>query len=63
MAGNRQFDTIIEKGTLIDPALGRNGRFDVAVTDGKVAAVEPDLSAAQAATRIDAGGQVVIPGK
>ncbi|MEQ9609503.1 MAG: amidohydrolase/deacetylase family metallohydrolase [Kiloniellaceae bacterium] len=62
MAGSGQFDTIIEKGMLIDPAAGRNGRFDIAVKDGKIAAVELDLSAAQAATRIDAGGQLVIPG-
>jgi len=62
VAGNGQFDTIIEKGTLIDPAAGRNGRFDIAVKDGKIAAVGADLSTAQAARRIDASGQLVIPG-
>jgi len=62
VVGMGQFDTIIEKGTLIDPATGRNGRFDVAVKDGKIAAVAPDLSTALAASRIDANGQLVIPG-
>jgi len=55
-------DMIIENGTLIDPAAGRNGRFDVAITQGKISAIEPDLSKAQASKRIDAAGQVVIPG-
>ena len=62
MVGTGQFDTIIEKGTLIDPAAGRNGRFDIAVKDGKIAAVGPDLSSANAQQRIDASGKVVIPG-
>jgi dihydroorotase len=58
----QRFDLVIGGGTVIDPAAGRNGRFDVAVRDGKVAAVEPDLSAAPAAERIDASGLLVLPG-
>lgn len=62
MTGTPQFDTLILNGTLIDPAAGRNGRFDVGVKDGKIAAVEPDLSAATAAETIDATGMTVVPG-
>ncbi len=57
-----EFDTVIVNGTLIDPAAGRNGRFDVGVTDGRIAAIAPDLSGAAAKERIDASGQIVLPG-
>ena len=56
------YDTIIEKGTVIDPAQGRDGRFDVAIANGRIAAIEQDLSAAKASERIDATDHLVIPG-
>lgn len=56
------FDCVIEKGTVIDPAADRNGSFDIAVRDGRIAAVEPDLSATPARERIDATGLLVLPG-
>lgn len=55
-------DIIIANGTVIDPATNRSGRFDVAIADGKIAAVEPDLSNSPAKERIDASDQLVIPG-
>ena len=57
-----RYDTIIHGGTVIDPANGRHGRFDVALTRDRVAAVEPDLSHADAHQRINAGGLLVLPG-
>ncbi|MFC3226445.1 amidohydrolase/deacetylase family metallohydrolase [Marinibaculum pumilum] len=62
MAAAPQYDIVIANGTLVDPAAGRNGRFDIAITGDRIAAVEPDLSAATAGQRIDAAGQLVIPG-
>ena len=56
------FDVIVSGGTLIDPAAGRSGRFDVGLRDGKVAAVEPELPPAAAPRRIDATGKLVVPG-
>ena len=56
------FDVIVSGGTLIDPAAGRSGRFDVGLRDGKVAAVEPELPPAAAPRRIDAAGKLVVPG-
>ena len=44
-------DVIIENGTLIDPAAGRNGRFDVGISKGKISAVDTDLSQAEASER------------
>lgn len=62
MSERPAFDTLILNGTVIDPAAGRNGRFDIGVTDGRIAAIEPDLSAAPAKQRINAAGLMVLPG-
>jgi dihydroorotase len=56
------FDLVLTGGTVIDPAGGVNGRRDVAVTDGRIAAIEPDLSRATARQRIDVGGKIVTAG-
>lgn len=62
MQDDAPYDIIIEGGTLIDPAAARNGRFDIAISDGKIAAIESDISSAAAKQRIDASGQLVTPG-
>ena len=56
------YDTLILNGTVIDPAAGRNGRFDIAVQGGKIAAIAPDLSKARAKETINAAGLLVLPG-
>ena len=62
MSEAMEFDTLIVNGIVIDPAAGRNGRFDVGVRDGKIAAIAEDLSSASARERIDATGEIVLPG-
>lgn len=62
MVASTNYDTLIVNGTVMDPAVGRNGRFDVAITDGRIAAVEPDLSSATAREVIDAQDMLVLPG-
>lgn len=55
--------TVIANGRVIDPASGLDGRADVAVADGKILAVGPDLAARHpGAAVIDAGGCLVTPG-
>ena len=56
------FDIAVTGGTLVDPAAGRSGRFDVGIRDGRIAAVEPSLPADCAPRRIDAAGKLVVPG-
>lgn len=56
------YDVIIAGGRLIDPAQDLDRRADLAVRDGRVAAVAPDLSSAETASRIDASGCLVVPG-
>jgi dihydroorotase len=59
---NVSFDTILHGGLVLDPATGRNGMFDIGVTGGRVAAIEPDLSKAQASEKIDVAGKLVTAG-
>lgn len=56
------FDLLLRGGTLIDPAQGRHGTFDLAVADGRVAEVAPTIAPEQAREVIDATGKLVLPG-
>ena len=56
------FDTVITGGRVIDPATGFDGKADVAITRGKIVAIEPKLSPKQGKKAIDASGDLVLPG-
>jgi dihydroorotase len=56
------FDVVVKDGHLVDPAAGRNGPFDVGLTDGVVAAVDSDIPVESARRVIDAAGRYVTPG-
>jgi dihydroorotase len=56
------YDLLLAGGTVLDPASGRNGRFDVAISDGGIAAIEPDLPAGSARQVLDVQGRYVTPG-
>ena len=55
-------DTILKGGTVIDPATGRNGRFDVGIRAGRISAIEPSLSTDGATKVVDVAGKLVIAG-
>jgi dihydroorotase len=57
-----RFDTLVKGGRLIDPAQGHDGQFDVAVADGRVAAVDREIPADAAYRVVDAAGRCVTPG-
>lgn len=57
-----RYDTIIKGGEVLDPAAGITGKLDVAIANGKIAAIEPDIDPARADKVIDASGQYVTPG-
>ena len=42
------YDLVLAGGSVLDPASGTDGVFDVAVADGKIAAIGPDLEPAPA---------------
>ncbi|MDP2931556.1 MAG: hypothetical protein Q8O05_03530, partial [Chloroflexota bacterium] len=56
------YDLLIKGGKLIDPAQGINGQRDVAVSEGKVAAVAAEIPAGKAKKVIAARGKIVCPG-
>jgi dihydroorotase len=57
-----RFDLLIRGGEVVDPAGGFEGRLDVAVTKGRIAAVDRDIPAGAAFQVIDAEGRYVTAG-
>lgn len=60
--GNATYDLLIKGGRVIDPSRRLDAVRDVAVSGGRIAAVESNLAAADAASTIDAAGKLVVPG-
>jgi dihydroorotase len=55
------YDIVLRGGRVIDPAQGLDGVLDVAVRDGRIAAVEKDLPGPARET-MDVRGRLVLPG-
>jgi dihydroorotase len=53
---------VIAGGTIIDPASGLHARRDLAIADGRIAAVEPHLPMSSAREVLDATDLLVAPG-
>lgn len=58
----RLYDIVIKNGEVRDPARAYKARADVAIRDGKIAAIEPAIPAEKARETIDARGLYVVPG-
>ena len=56
------FDIVLKGGRVIDPATGTDATLDVAISDGKIAAVGADLPIPPGATGVDVTGAIVTPG-
>src|SRR5262245_46325654 len=56
-----RYDVLIKGGRVIDPSVRLDAVRDVAISAGRIAAVEPNIAAAAAET-IDARGKLVVPG-
>lgn len=57
-----RYDLLIKGGHVIDPKNGVDGLMDVAISAGRIAAVAPDLPAAQASRVVEAGDLYIVPG-
>ncbi len=57
-----QYDLLLKGGHVIDPKNSIDGRRDVAVQNGRIAAVEPDIDPSRARTVIEVSGLYVTPG-
>jgi dihydroorotase len=61
-AGAQEFDLLLKGGHVIDARNGVNAVRDVAIKDGRVAAVAADIAATRALKSVDASGLYVTPG-
>ncbi len=57
-----QYDLLLKGGHVIDPKNKRNSVQDVAIRDGLIAAVAPDIPAKQARKAINVSGLYLVPG-
>src|SRR6185312_8876946 len=55
-------DLLIKGGTVVDPSQNLHALLDVAVTDGKVVQIAPDIPADGSRALISAKGKIVTPG-
>jgi dihydroorotase len=62
MAETKPFDLLLRGGHVICPASELNGVMDVAIRDGRIAAVQSDILPTSAKDVIDVRGRLVIPG-
>ena len=58
----RRYDILIKNGEVRDPSRGFRQKSDVAILDGKIAAIEPNIAADKAIDVVDAKGLYVTPG-
>ncbi len=56
------YDLLLDDGFVIDPANSIHGHRDVAIADGKIAAVEIEIPVSQARQVLDVSGLYVTPG-
>jgi len=59
---NESYDLLIKGGTVVDPSANRHAALDVAVKDGKIAAVGANIAPNQSQKTISAAGKLVTPG-
>jgi hypothetical protein len=57
-----QYDLLLKNGRVVDPINNVDGIVDVAITDGKIAAMEPTIDARRTRKMLDVSGRVVVPG-
>jgi dihydroorotase len=59
---DQHFDILLRGGRVIDPATGRDGIADIAVSGAKIAAIEAGIPPETAGEVIDVAGKLVIAG-
>jgi dihydroorotase len=61
-AATQDCDLLIKGGAVIDPGQSLHAALDVAVKDGKILELSPDIPAARALRVVSAQGKIVTPG-
>ena len=62
LVSGQQYDIVLKGGHVIDPGNQIDAVLDVAITAGKIAAVQAGIPAAQASRTVDVSGLYVVPG-
>ena len=62
MTSQPQYDLVIKGGRVVDPGSGFDQIADVAVSGGKIAAIEKNIAAASARRVVEVAGRLVTPG-
>jgi dihydroorotase len=62
MSVSTTFDLLLRGGRVIDPASGIDGMKDVAIRNGKIAAVQSDILPTSAREVLDVTDKIVLPG-
>jgi dihydroorotase len=62
MSEEKSYDLLLRGGHVICPASGIDGVMDVAVRDGRIAAVQADILPNTAKQVVDVAGKLVLPG-
>ena len=62
MPESEQFDLLLRGGHVICPASGLNGTMDVAIRNGRIAAIQPNILPTSAKEVVDLRGRLVLPG-
>ncbi len=57
-----KYDLVIRNGRVIDAAQHLDLKLDIAIRDGKIAALKPKIEASAAKESFDAAGKLVMPG-
>jgi len=61
-SGQTPYDIVLKGGHLIDPKNAIDDRRDIAISDGKIAAIASDIDASSARQTLDISGLYVTPG-
>src|SRR5262245_66590656 len=56
------YDLLLRGGRVIDPAQNLDGAYDVAIREGRIAAVLPSIAPSSARESVDVSGKLVLPG-
>src|SRR5262245_7728374 len=57
-----RYSLVIRGGRIVDPSQKLDRVMDLAIADGRIARVAPDIAAGEATDTIDARGKIVTPG-
>lgn len=62
MQNNPLYDLLLKNGRVLDPANNVDAYADVAIHQGRIAEISPDIPASRAVNVVDVMGSLVVPG-